>query len=61
LLSSRDDPFLEVTSWLSRDLQQAGVDTALVVVPGPHDYEFNRGLGSVELLLFHGLEAYESP
>jgi hypothetical protein len=25
------------------------------VVPGPHDYVFNRGPGSVELLYFHDM------
>jgi hypothetical protein len=24
-----------------------------VTVPGPHDYEFNRGPGAYEMLMFH--------
>ena len=54
LLTSHDDPFLEVTYRLAEALRAQGVDTELVDVPGPHDYSFNRGPGSLELLLFHG-------
>lgn len=54
LLSSDDDPFLPVVRELSEALSSRRVEHRLVVVPGPHDYSFNRGPGVVELLRFHG-------
>jgi hypothetical protein len=53
LLSSTDDPFLPATRALSESWSAAGVAHELLVLPGPHDYAFNRGPGSVELLFFH--------
>jgi enterochelin esterase-like enzyme len=52
LLSSDRDPFLGATRDLSAVLSEQRVDHTLTVVPGPHDYAFNRGPGSLELLLF---------
>jgi len=34
-------------------MTDAGVDNELAVIPGPHDYEFNRGPGVYEMLVFH--------
>lgn len=53
LLSSTDDPFLPATRALSEAWDAAGVPHELLVLPGPHDYAFNRGPGSIELLFFH--------
>lgn len=53
LLTSDDDPFLGVTRQLSDALRARFVDHDLVVTPGPHGYDFNRGPGSLELLFFH--------
>lgn len=53
LVSSDDDPFLGVTRQLSAALLARRVDHDLVVTPGPHGYDFNRGPGSLELLFFH--------
>lgn len=53
LMSSDDDPFLGVTRQLSDALRARRVEHDLVVTPGPHGYDFNRGPGSVELLFFH--------
>lgn len=53
LVSSDDDPFLGVTRQLSEALLARHVDHDLVVTPGPHGYDFNRGPGSLELLYFH--------
>jgi hypothetical protein len=53
LLSSRRDPFLPATRALSEAWTSASLSHELLVVPGPHDYVFNRGPGSVELLYFH--------
>lgn len=53
LLSSDGDPLLGPTRDLSARLTAAGVAHTLTVVPGPHDYVFNRGPGGIEMLLFH--------
>lgn len=53
LLSSDGDPFLPATRALGAALRARGVSHDLLVVPGPHDYEFNRGPGGIELLYFH--------
>lgn len=53
LLTSDDDPFLWATRRLSTELRERRVPHTLTVTPGPHDYEYNRGPGSHELLFFH--------
>ena len=53
LVTSEDDYFLDANRNISRALSAAGIAHELVVVPGPHDYEFNRGPGAFEMLLFH--------
>lgn len=53
LLSSDDDPFLRATRALSEAWTTRALAHELVVTPGPHDYAFNRGPGSIELLFFH--------
>jgi enterochelin esterase-like enzyme len=53
LVSSDDDPFLGVTRELSAALLARRIDHDLVVTPGPHGYDFNRGPGGIELLYFH--------
>lgn len=51
LLSSEGDPFLGATRQLSE--AWSAVPHELLVLPGPHDYAFNRGPGAIELLFFH--------
>jgi pimeloyl-ACP methyl ester carboxylesterase len=53
LVSSDGDPFLPATRALSEAFRARGVSHDLLVVPGPHDYEFNRGPAGIELLYFH--------
>ena len=53
LLTSYDDYFHDAVSELSKGWQAAGVSHDFDVYPGPHDYVFNRGPGSIELLLWH--------
>lgn len=53
LLTSSDDYFIAANTTLSESLQSAGIHTELVTVPGPHDYDFNRGPGGYEMLMFH--------
>lgn len=53
LLTSEEDPFLWATRRLSTALAERRVTHTLTVMPGPHDYAFNRGPGGIEMLLFH--------
>ena len=53
LLTSSDDYFLKANTLLAEALTSAGINTELVTIPGPHDYEFNRGPGGYEMLMFH--------
>ncbi|HEY8431059.1 MAG TPA: alpha/beta hydrolase-fold protein, partial [Sandaracinaceae bacterium] len=45
LLTSEEDPFLWPTRRLSMALGERRVAHTLTVMPGPHDYAFNRGPG----------------
>jgi iron(III)-salmochelin esterase len=53
LVSSEEDPFLPAVRAASDRLKADGVPHELLVVPGNHGYEFNRGPGGAELLLWH--------
>jgi enterochelin esterase-like enzyme len=53
LLTSSGDYFLKANQLLASDLNAAGIRTELVAIPGPHDYDFNRGPGGYEMLIFH--------
>jgi len=53
LMTSEGDPFRPVVEALSEALEQAGVPHTPLVTPGPHDYAWNRGPGSVETLLWY--------
>ena len=53
LLTSHDDPFRAAIAGVSRAWDAAGVAHDFSDVVGPHDYVFNRGPGSLELLLWH--------
>jgi hypothetical protein len=52
LTTSQDDVYEGAIVHLSRALRAAGVDHDFADVPGPHDYPWNRGPGSIELLLW---------
>ncbi|MDP9151963.1 MAG: alpha/beta hydrolase-fold protein [Myxococcota bacterium] len=53
LLTSHEDYFHAPIIGLSQAWRAAGVAHDFADVPGPHDYVFNRGPGSLELLLWH--------
>jgi enterochelin esterase-like enzyme len=53
LLTSDGDYFLASTRAISTAMRQAGVPHELVVIPGPHDYPFNRGPAVYEMLIHH--------
>jgi enterochelin esterase-like enzyme len=53
LLTSREDYFRDAISGVSQAWRAAGVAHDFADVPGPHDYVFNRGPGSIELLVWH--------
>jgi len=53
LLTSDHDYFHDEVMSLSRAWREAGIGHDVADVVGPHDYPFNRGPGSLELLLWH--------
>lgn len=53
LLTSDRDFFLNPNRNISRALDAAGVSHGFIEVVGTHSYEFNRGPGVIEMLLFH--------
>jgi hypothetical protein len=53
LLTSHDDYFRAPIVSVSRAWTSNGVAHDFAEVVGPHDYSFNRGPGSIELLLWH--------
>ncbi len=53
LLTSHEDYFHDSVVGVSRAWAAAGVSHDFADLPGPHDYVFNRGPGSIELLLWH--------
>jgi enterochelin esterase-like enzyme len=53
LLTSDEDVFLAPVTAIAEAMRSAGVPLQLDVVNGPHDYDFNRGPGAIEMLLFH--------
>lgn len=53
LLTSDRDHFLRVNQRLSAALSARGVEHRYLRVLGTHGYRFNRGPGSIEMLLFH--------
>jgi iron(III)-salmochelin esterase len=53
LVTSQFDYFRDPILALSRAWRAAGIAHDFADLPGPHDYVFNRGPGSIELLLWH--------
>jgi enterochelin esterase-like enzyme len=53
LLTSDKDYFRRVVTATSQAMRSAGLDHEYLLVPGPHDYPFNRGPGALEMLLWH--------
>src|SRR5690606_19151599 len=46
LLTSDEDPFLWATRRRSAALRERRITHTFTALPGPHDYEFNRGPGA---------------
>lgn len=53
LVTSDGDYFRSAVEALSKRLDRDGVGHELLVTPGPHDYVYNRGPGSFEMLHWH--------
>ena len=53
LTTSEGDPFRGAVGKLSSVLAVAGQAHDAAVLPGPHDYPFNRGPGALTMLLWH--------
>jgi enterochelin esterase-like enzyme len=53
LLTSDRDPFAGAIAELHRAFDEGRIEHDYLVIPGPHDYAFNRGPGGIEMLLWH--------
>jgi enterochelin esterase-like enzyme len=53
LLTSDRDPFAGAIGVLHRAFDEGRIEHDYLVIPGPHDYAFNRGPGGIEMLLWH--------
>lgn len=53
LLTSEKDFYRTEIAAYHRELDRLKLPHEHVVVPGPHDYPFNRGPGAIEMLLWH--------
>jgi enterochelin esterase-like enzyme len=53
LLTSDRDPFLPTLKTLSEVLGRLSIPAQFEVIPGPHDYDFNRGPGGYQMLMWH--------
>jgi hypothetical protein len=56
LTTSKEDGFRRPTERLSAALRKGGLAHDFAVLPGPHDYVFNRGPGVYEMLLWHAAQ-----
>ena len=59
LLTSHDDYFHDAVTGVSRAWDAAGIAHDFADVVGPHDYVFNRGPGSIELLFWNDRALHE--
>ena len=53
LLTSDQDYFLDVNRELNKKLTEQKIGHDYLKVPGDHSYEFNRGIGGLEMLIYH--------
>ncbi|HEX6277038.1 MAG TPA: alpha/beta hydrolase-fold protein [Polyangiaceae bacterium] len=53
LVTSSEDYYLGVMRAFHAALDKRGVRHDFLVVPGPHDYAWNRGPGALEMLVYH--------
>jgi iron(III)-salmochelin esterase len=53
LVTSDRDPFAGAIAQLHLALDEGRIEHEYLVIPGPHDYAFNRGPGGVEMLVWH--------
>jgi enterochelin esterase-like enzyme len=53
LVTSDRDPFAGAITQLHSAFDEGHIDHEYLVIPGPHDYAFNRGPGGIEMLLWH--------
>jgi hypothetical protein len=53
LVTSEEDYFLAAVRAASERMRADGVEHELLVIPGTHGYDFNRGPGGADMLLWH--------
>ena len=52
-LTSDGDYFLAANRAIDQAFSASHIDHKFLIVPGPHDYIFNRGPGAIEMLFYH--------
>lgn len=52
-VTSTEDLYRPTLTELDRRLTLKGIAHEFAITPGPHDYPFNKGPGSIEMLLWH--------
>jgi enterochelin esterase-like enzyme len=52
-VTSSGDYYLSALRTITTALRSSDVSHEFLVVPGPHDYAFNRGPGAIEMLAYH--------
>jgi iron(III)-salmochelin esterase len=53
LVTSDRDPFAPAIAQVHLAFDEGRIDHEYLVIPGPHDYAFNRGPGAIEMLVWH--------
>jgi poly(3-hydroxybutyrate) depolymerase len=53
LVTSEEDYFLPAVKAASERMRADGVEHEMLIIPGTHGYEFNRGPGGAEMMLWH--------
>jgi iron(III)-salmochelin esterase len=58
LLTSEEDYYKDVVKEFAGKLGAAGLKHGFSTVEGNHSYDFNRGPGGIEMMLFHSVELF---
>ena len=53
LVTSAEDVYLPALTTVSKGLEERKVPHEFVVTQGPHGYDWNKGTGAIEMLLWH--------
>ncbi|GAC1575958.1 MAG: hypothetical protein NVS3B20_07600 [Polyangiales bacterium] len=53
IVTSEEDVYRETLTTMSASLRERKIAHEFAVTPGPHGYEWNKGAGAIEMLLWH--------